>query len=350
MLYTSNYFDNCNGLIPQIVLSSCLLQAGNERAAIYKNQLTTDNSKTTTFSFDGSFLNIRGLLPLAESRYLITQSSLINRIGAVNSENASMFGDIIGLPVNGFLPRSTQQSVVLPSNVESLSIAPLVIEKRLAYLVLLQQKRNRLIELYNFLHYTNLASAVIRSRNVVEPVIGIISYRTAVWNGNSLTIADQLNGVIGYNYSYVSDPVGRSTSIVDICLNALARTYPDMLRFNTGNKTLEQWSEWVVTELAKNNPILISPIDFNLLVDSVSEAVAAIRLQPTPRNPLGYVANESGTDVSATISSGDSRNDSVDVPTPFGSSGNDSPLLPATPTQDYQSQTNQNPSDTLPPC
>jgi hypothetical protein len=271
-----------------------------------------------------------------------------------------MFGDIIGLPVNGFLPRSTQQSVVLPPNIESLSIAPLVIEKRLAYLVLLQQKKNRLIELYNFLHYTNLASVLIRSRNVVEPVIGVISYRSAVWTGNSVTITGEATGVIGYNYSYVSDPVGRSTSIVDICLNALIKTYPDMLRFNVGSKTLSQWSEWVVTELAKNDPILISPIDFNFLVDSVSEAVTAIRLQPIPRERLGYVANESGTDVSATISSGDSRSDSVDVPTPFGGSGNgssenggsgnDSPLLPATPTQDYQPQTNQSPNDTLPPC
>ncbi|WP_373545028.1 hypothetical protein [Chamaesiphon sp.] len=352
MIYDSTYFDNCNGVIPQIVLSSCLLQAGNERAALYKNQLTTDNSQTTTFSFDGDFLTINGVLPLAESSYLITKPSLISRIGAINSENASMFSDILGLPVAGFDPRPGLTPVVVPLIATNLSNGILVLEKRLAYLLLLQQKRNYLIQLYNYLNYTRLASELVRTRNIATPIIGEVVPATATTTGGTATFTGAVIGTVGWDYTYEIDPIVRVGSIIGTCLSNLYTTYPDLYRLLPTISGLSDLSDWVVAEMQKPDPILLPPIDFNLLVDNIADTINEARQQPAPREPLGVVMNDNQSDVSSTISGLVSNgNNNVETPSnTFSETTNDARALSEPSSSNTSPLTPDRPNNSLPPC
>jgi hypothetical protein len=353
MIYLENYFDDCNGVIPQLVLSAMALQAGNIRANVYKNALTVDLSAANTFSFDGFFLTLQGILPLTESRYLISVPSLISRIGAMNSENLLVLNDLLGLPVAGFDPRPNLRPVVLPPAIDNLSAGVLVLEKRLAYLLLLQAKRNNLNILYNYLYYTRLAGELARYQNTKSAVIVNVP-PSAVVVGNQAVYTGGYSYIGGWNYFYIEEhPLGRSTSITNICINNLFNTYPSLKRLlpNTAID-LETICDWLQIEMTKDDPIKLPDLDFNLLVDKIADKIAELRYQEPARNPLGTVMNENGEDVDGTIS-GTSTSGTDFVPVPqfaFSYAESESPLVDR-PSADYSSLTNSSPTtDSLPPC
>jgi hypothetical protein len=333
MIYQEAYFDNCHGTIPQIVLSSMLLQAGNIRASAYKNALTVDLSNANNFTFNGYFLELQGLLPFVESRYLLSVPSIISRVGAMNSENVLMFSDLMGLPVNGFT-RTTDREVALPPNIDNLSTGVLVLEKRLAYLLLLQAKRNNLTTLYNYLYYTRLSSEIQRFTNVKEPLL----------NANPVYIS-------GWIYTYPSQhALGRSTSIVNACISNLFTTYPSLKR--SLPQTFENICDWLTLEMDKSDPITLPDLDFDLLVNNIAETVETLRYQELPHDPLGLVSIESQGDVSSEItSSGDNASQPVSLPdNPYRQTNSDSPLIER-PSADYSSLTDSSPiTDPLPSC
>ncbi len=335
MIYPDTYYDDCHGLIPQLVLSAMILEAGNIRSSAYKNALQVDLSAANTFSFDGYLLTLQGRLPFTESRYLLTLPSVINRVSAMNSENVSMLTDLMGLPVAGF-SRTAQIEVSLPPDIGNLSTGILVVEKRLAYLLLLQAKRNNLNILYNYLYYTRLAGELARSANTTVP------YSAG-------------NGLFGVLYNYVLiHPLSRSTSITIACLDNLYKTYPSLKRVIPATiVTLDEISDWLQTQMSSDNPITLPDLDFYLLVGNVAEKVAELRYQAPPHDPLGVVLNESGSDVSSEITStGASVSPEVALPdsNPFTSGSESDPLVDR-PSADYSSLTNNSPTtDSLPPC
>jgi hypothetical protein len=344
MIYLESYFDDCNGLIPQIVLSAMALQAGNIRANVYKNALTVDLSAANTFSFDGYFLTLEGILPLTESRYLLTVPSLISRIGAMNSENLLVLSDTLGLPVDGFDPRPNLEPVQLPPRIENLSTGVLVLEKRLAYLLLLQSKRNNLRTLYNYLYYTRLAGEIERFINTKTGILGVRV------SGNSVQ-----EYIAGWEYKYIQIyPLRRSASITKVCIDNLFQTYPSLKRLLPDTAIyLESISDWLRVEMSNDNPVTLPNLDFDLLVGNIAEKIADLRYQEPPHDPLGSVLNDDNFgDVSSEISGGGGDASSpVGLPNdPYSSQGSDSPLVDR-PSQNYGSPANNSPTtDPLPGC
>jgi hypothetical protein len=335
MIYQETYFSDCHGVIPQIVLSSMLIQAGNIRASAYKNALTVDLSTANTFNFNGYFLELQGVLPFTESRYLLTVPSIINRVGAMNNENVSMLNDLVGLPVAGFA-RTTDREVELPPNIDNLSQGVLVLEKRLAYLLLLQAKRNNLNTLYNYLYYTRLAGELSRNVNQKFPVI------TQNSTGSYIS---------GWIYSYSEQHAfGRSAVITNACIANLFTTYPSLKR--PLPQTFEDICDWLALEMDKSDPITLPDLDFDLLVNNIAETVERLRYQEPPHDPLGLVSIDNQGDVSSEITStGDNASQPVPLPdNPYSQGSNDSPLIDR-PSADYSSLTNSEPTtDPLPSC
>ena len=341
MIYQETYFDDCHGLIPQVVLSAMLLQAGNIRAATYKNALTVDLSDANNFTFNGYFLQLDGILPFVESRYLLTVPSIINRVGAMNSENVLQFSDMMGLPVNGFT-RTTDREVTLPTGIENLSTGVLVLEKRLAYLLLLQAKRNNLNILYNYLYYTTLASDFTERVNTKEyllPRIGVFQSFVTVFKG-------------GWNHGHFFRPRGRLIPVTAMCMSNLFNTYPSLKRY-IPTTDFSGVCDWLELEMAKNDPVTLPDLDFDLLVDKIADRVAASRYIEPLNVPQGFVPNEdSGSDVDSGISgesTGDGGSDVATPDSPFASDDSDSPLDDNP--SDEQSASNNSPTtDPLPPC
>lgn len=338
MIYLETYFDLCNGVIPQMVLSAMLLQAGNQRASAYKNALTVNLTSSNTFSFDGYFLTLQGVLPLTESRYLLTVPSLINRIGAMNNENVIQLNDLVGLPVNGFSPRPGLTPVALPPNIANLSEGVLVLEKRLAYLLLLQAKRNNLNILYNYLYYTRLAGEIQRRTNAKSPQI------TNNSSGSYIS---------GWVYSYTVDVYGRSTSITNACISNLFTTYSALKSLLPATATtFELICDWLQIEMSKDNPVTLPNLDFDLLTSNIADTIAQLRYQEPLHDPQGLVSIDNQGDVSSEITAnGDSASPPIDLPSnPYSQQNSDSPLIDR-PSADYSSLASNSPTtDPLPGC
>ena len=351
MIYQETYFDDCHGLIPQIVLSAMLLQAGNIRAATYKNALTVDLSDANNFTFNGYFLQLDGILPFVESRYLLTVPSIINRVGAMNSENVLQFSDMMGLPVDGFT-RTTDREVTLPTNIENLSTGVLVLEKRLAYLLLLQAKRSNLNILYNYLYYTTLASDFTERINTTEflPPGREVFQSIVIW----------FYGGTVYNHFF--RPRGRLVVVLQLCMNNLFATYPSLMRYipitNIFNSvlTFSEVCDWLELEMAKNDPVTLPDLDFDLLVDKIVDRVADLRYIELLNDPQGFVPLGSESDVSSEIQAQDQSGESGnnDVPrmiTLFPDNNNDMSPFQDRPSSNQSSTGGGSPkTDPLPPC
>lgn len=350
MIYQETYFDDCHGVIPQIVLSSMLLQAGNIRASAYKNALTVDLSTANTFSFNGYFLELQGILPFTESRYLLTVPSIINRVGAMNGENVSMLNDLIGLPVNGFI-RTTANEVTLPPNIDNLSQGVLVLEKRLAYLLLLQAKRNNLNTLYNYLYYTTLASDITRRSNTKVPVTTTVG-GGATTSPSGATYTSGYTYISGFIYGSISEPQGRSTIILSSCIRNLFATYPSLIRPLPNN--FADICDWLEVEMVKSDPITLPDLDFDLLVGNIAEIIEALRYIESLHDPQGLVPNDA-IDVSSEIGpiSGIENGSAPTLELPvnvYTDPGNLSPLEDR-PSANNSSLTGSSPkTDPLPPC
>jgi hypothetical protein len=336
MFYPSNYFDTCNGLIPQVVLSSMLLQAANERSKAYSGVFLTDISQSTTWTLAGdlsdiSYLNISGWLPIAESRYLISQQSIVSRISAMNPFNVVAFTDILGLPQAGFNPRSLP-AVVLPAGVEHLSTGDLILEKRLAYLLIRLHKRNLLYNLYNVLRAI-----------VVNSVVNTYSFAP------------------GTGYAINQHPV-LFMKLVNLFLGNLFAVYPrlEQIIFNgfsdpTNVNRLEDISEWLKLQLESSNPMLIPYIDpdfINGLIDTASDTASSDVVAATAGGTAFETTITAAGDVSSEITStGSSSGNPIYIPL-FGelndpaNNSSDSPIAP----RDNSPLNNDKPVNSLPEC
>jgi hypothetical protein len=337
MFYPSTYFDTCNGLLPQVVLSSMLLQAANERSKAYAGVFLTDISQSTTFALAGdlsdvSYLSISGWLPIAEARYLITQQSIVSRVSAMNAFNVVAFTDIIGLPQAGFNPRNLP-AVVLPVGIDHLSRDELVLEKRLAYLLIRLHKRNLLYNLYN----------IVRAIFV-----------------NSIT---NTVSIVGTNYVQSANKV-LHIPLVNYCLGRLFTDYPrlEIIIFGSASSytdptRLETISGWLLTQLQSSNPELIPSVDLefirNLLGDVYDYSKDNTTEAYSSNEPTLTTVTAAG-DVSSEIKSagGSSRENSVPIlPLSFfgdndSKVSSDSPIEPRS-----NSPLNQDtPVNSLPEC
>jgi hypothetical protein len=336
MFYPSTYFDTCNGLIPQVVLSSMLLQAANERSKAYAGVFLTDISQSTTFSLTGdlsdvSYLNISGWLPIAEARYLITQQSIVSRISAMNAFNVVAFTDIIGLPQAGFNPRNLP-AVALPAGIDHLSSGDLILEKRLAFLLLRLHKRNLLYNLYNVLRAIVLNSTV-----------------------NTYTYSASL----GYT---ASASKVLHLRLINSFLYRLFAIYPRLeiaifgsISDPTDVDRLENISDWLKLQLESSNPTLIPYIDpgfINDLISDVSDSASSDVVAAT--SGVGFdTAITAAGDVSSEISStGSTSGNPIYVPLfgelndPASGAGSDSPIAP----RDNSPLNNDKPVNSLPEC
>jgi hypothetical protein len=325
MIYPPTYFDNCNGLIPQIVLSSMLLQAGNERTRQYNNAFLKDISDAVNWfqntSEGKTFLNISGYLPLVESRYLINTLNIVERISALNSFDASSLSDATGLPVDVFA-HPALQSVTLPPDIPHLSIDELVVETRLAYLLLLLEKKNNLIAFYNCLNAIKIFAT------------------SRLWDVATL--------------SYTTDCI--LNKVVEICFENLFQKYrrlkPKITGIESEANKLEFASDWLKLQMESSNPEHIPKIDLVDFVDGISEIINAFKSQVTfPVNTSIFVVG--GNDVSSEISSGgnsigDGAAGGDYLNAQFGSPDNDtSPLAPQSGSSPFNTDT---PVNSLPEC
>jgi hypothetical protein len=245
MIYPPTYFDDCHGLIPQTVLSIMALQAG--LTAGRKNSFVADNTNALNFTLDSqtntiSVLTLTGYLVIAEARYLLSQQSIVDRVNALNDSNISLLADAIGLPHDSFDLRPALTPVSLPSGINHLSTGELLIEKRLAYLLLHLQKINNLKSLYNFLRF-------------------------AIQSSTTYTL--KLN-VAGTAYKPHTQVI--SQYLINSFLYRLFQTFPDLSRIALGVQTVDladaatlgNLTQFVHDQLLLPEPALIPfiPIDF----------------------------------------------------------------------------------------
>jgi hypothetical protein len=228
--------------------------------------------------------------------------------------------------------------------IEHLSTGALIVEKRLAYLVLLQEKRNNLIQLYNFLGYTTFASVVDKSFNTREPIIGTIT-----------TPSGAITRAVGWFYGYTVKPLTRSRLIVKICLEQLFLAHPLLKQIIGSVATdsidiLSDASEWVVDQLTLDDPITLLPIDSNSLIASVESLISPFREVETPHIPQGAVLNEDDGDVSSEISSSDNTTLPLELPQSVYDSPVAAKVLEDSPGRNYSPLTNDQPDNTLPEC
>lgn len=305
MLYSPDYFDTCNGLVPQIVLSSMLLQAGNNRTRAYANVFQTDISDTTTWNLAGdlsdvTYLNISGWLPVMESRYLISQQSIVSRVSAMNQFNVDIFADAVGLPQAGFSHPNLPE-VVLPPGITNLSTEELVLEKRLAFLLIKLHKQNLLKAFHNIIY-----SIVLHVR--IQPVVA-----AGITSPNFILHVNSINYFIGKLFT--------AYPRLEIQIFGQESDPTDELR-------LETISDWILAQLQSPDPVLVPVFPPDFIESLFGEFVP-------PRNRLNAnveTAITAGEDVSSEISSSEPDNPNAIPPIPtFGnnnSSNSDSPIEP----------------------
>jgi hypothetical protein len=331
MIYPPDYFDNCNGLIPQIVYCIALLQAGNEKQQQY-NGLLKDVTDSAQFSVsvgdDGvGYLNLTGWLPLAESRYLLNRQSLVERVSALNSYNVALVADSVGLPFAG-VDRASLNPVALPVGINHLTDNELVIETRLAYLLYSLEKRTNLYRLYNLMRYLYLVS-------LVSPI-------QVAANGTTTVLTTVI-----YN------------QIVKMVLNALFRQYPEMERLIFGTiglnyppvEAIDSICTWLDTQLNSSNPPYIPAVDPTEFIQALADEIVQLKQYTFP--VINNIIQVAGSDVSSeiTTTNSSSNSDTTDnSPLSFYGSNQSSSESPFAPTEVGSSISSEEPLNTLPEC
>lgn len=331
MLYPANYFDNCNGLIPQIVLCILLLNASKEKT--FKNAIYKDISDSANWKEQDNVLNLDGYLPLMESRYLVSTSDISERIGALNTYNVALLSDVVGMPFAGFPTWDNLEPVVIPANVPNLSTGQLIVEKRLACLLFQLEKRNRYYELYNYLRYVKLAST---------GYLYEYNNQDGKWYPGTFSFN---SGERAY------------LRVINVCIDALTTNYPEFkllldLSDRSSNRlvTLGSWLQ----ERMTNFDVMIPRVDANALTAEVSSFVETYR-DPSLLTPfgsaLGFAEGEGNGNIVDGGSSSDSGGSGVETPPSFntGSQLNDEPLEEDLPVS-FNILNGDRPLNSLPEC
>jgi hypothetical protein len=349
MLYPSDYFDECNGLIPQIALCAMLLEAGNEKGKANKSILAKDVSDSAVWSLDSSgsddigYLSLSGYLPLMESRYLVNTQNLVDRLNAVNSFNVALISDAVGLPHSGF-DTAQLEGVILPSGIPHLSTDELVVEKRLGYLLLKLQKRNNLYSLFNYLRwiYLNCLIIPITQWNYTGTyggdgnVYGSVDYETSIYGNKSMFL-----------------------KVINLAIDLLLSIYPYLENIifsgTSDNETdrLAHISGWLQSQLQLSELPWIPTIDYESLISSISDSVTTAKAYTMPTNLIPLVFSSSSDYADSQVSDGSegSNDANLDSPPAFNNNqSDDADPLEGETSRSYSILNSDRPINTLPEC
>lgn len=310
------------------------LQAGNwkTRGFIAPQK---DNSEAITFQVtnnlndDAAMLTIEGVLPIAESTYLISKSSLCERVGALNYYDTGGIGSTIGLPFLG--TSNTFKPVILPAGVPGLSGGNLILERRLAFLLTENIKLNNFYRLINFMHYVNLISTI----------------RPVTYN--------PLTGGVVLGVESLLVPV------INLLINSLFYYYPKFKEIIplTGTPVyLDEINDWIAERLADPYLISIPRIEYARIIEETAEQ---IELWKDYRNQLrqdalsigGATATAASDTSAAIVASPIESTSTLSIPDNFNNSSNNSILsspIESPVNRSYEALTADRPINTLPEC
>jgi hypothetical protein len=235
MFHSADYFDNVDGDVPQLVLAALTLQAGNRHNNNNKSNLVDVADKVDwSLSYQDTelqpILSIQIELPIDDLKYLLDNNPIWNKIGAWNDTSTQD---------NIYLARKSVYTaggmpVEYPASTPKLTASPYIVENRVAFLLLLLQKRKALYTLYNALR--------------------------AVWDYSfsTLTLPDGQGGF--------TSTLGSSQWMINVGVTYLRTRY----KINFADNYTDLL-DWTIAEINSTNPIAIEQIDIPDLIGILNE-------------------------------------------------------------------------------